>query len=231
MAKEDKKQKKVTKADQDKKGKSAKSGKKKEAAKDKAQPIPKDYIPRLKKLYNKQITAALQKKFDFKNENLLPYLDKIVLNVGIGTMHQDKKLAESIAGELALITGQKPVFTKARKSISNFKLRQDMIIGCKVTLRRDRMYEFFDRLITVVIPRVRDFRGLNDRSFDGRGNYTFGIKEQIIFPEIDYDKAVRIHGMDITIATTARNDEEALELLKGFGFPFRRREGEAKDAA
>ncbi|MDP8228877.1 MAG: 50S ribosomal protein L5 [Candidatus Electryoneaceae bacterium] len=174
-------------------------------------------------MYHDRIVPDLVKRFDYKNPMLVPHLVKIVLNVGIGTLHQDPKLAESVAAELMVISGQKPVFTRARKSIANFKLRDGMIIGCRVTLRREKMYEFFDRLISIVIPRVRDFRGLNDRSFDGRGNYNFGIKEQIVFPEIDYDQVVKMHGMDITIATTARNDEEALELLKGFGFPFQRR--------
>ena len=202
------------------------SGKKKKGAVE-IQPLPADYVPRLRKLYKEQIVPALRKTFNYKNVNLVPRLDKIVLNVGLGTMHQDAKLAESVADEMTLISGQKPVFTRAKRSISNFKLRQGMVVGCRVTLRRGMMFEFFDRLISVVIPRVRDFRGLSDRSFDGRGNYTFGVKEQIIFPEIDYDKVVKIHGMDITITTTATNDEEALELLKGFGFPFRFRSQEA----
>ena len=207
----------------DKKVKQAGKGseKKKKPEKVEIPALPEGYIPRLKEMYDKQVSAALNKKFSYRNANIIPKLTKIVLNVGAGTLHQDARLAESIAEELGLISGQKPVFTKAKKSISNFKLREGMTIGCCVTLRRERMYEFFDRLITYVIPRIRDFRGLSDRSFDGRGNYTFGIKEQIIFPEIDYDKVVSIHGMDITICTTAKNDEEAKELLKGFGFPFR----------
>jgi len=201
---------------------------KKESAE--VQPKPAEYVPRLKKLYYEQIAPTLMDKFKYKNRMLIPRLDKIILNVGIGTLHQDAKLAESVAEELAIISGQKPIFTRARKSISNFKLRQGMTVGCRVTVRRERMFEFFDRLITMVIPRVRDFRGLSDRSFDGRGNYTFGVREQIIFPEIDYDRVVKMHGMDITICTTARNDEEALELLKGFGFPLRRRPA-AQEAA
>ena len=229
----------MAKTDKDQAGqKQSKTAKTKASTGKKSKPkaeikaLPKDYVPRLKKLYEEQISVALKKKFNYKNANLIPKLSKIVLNVGIGTMHSDAKLSESVADELALISGQKPVFTKAKQSISNFKLRQGMVVGCSVTLQRQRMYEFFDRLISVVIPRVRDFRGLSDRSFDGRGNYSFGVKEQIIFPEIDYDKVVNIHGMDITIATTARNDEEALELLRGFGFPIRRHPGElAKDAA
>lgn len=223
---------KQTKATKVKKTGGKVSAGKKSKKKVEPQLVPKDYVPRLLKLYNEQITVALQKKFSIKNVNLIPKLDKIVLNVGIGTMHSDAKLAESVAAELELISGQKPVFRKAKRSISNFKLRQGMVVGCMVTLRWKRMYEFFDRLITYVIPRVRDFRGLSDRSLDGRGNYSFGVKEQIIFPEIDYDKVVNIHGMDITITTTARNDEEAIELLKGFGFPFRQHPVETtKDAA
>lgn len=234
MAKKDKEQsgQKQTKAAKTKATGGKVSSGKKTKTKVESQPVPKDYVPRLLKLYNEQISAALQKKFGFKNVNLIPKLNKIVLNVGIGSMHSDAKLAESVAAELQLISGQKPVFRKAKQSISNFKLRQGMVVGCMVTLRWKRMYEFFDRLISYVIPRVRDFRGLSDRSFDGRGNYSFGVKEQIIFPEIDYDKVVNIHGMDITITTTARNDEEALELLKGFGFPIRQRSVETtKDAA
>ncbi|MBM3328641.1 MAG: 50S ribosomal protein L5 [Calditrichaeota bacterium] len=187
---------------------------------------PKGYIPRLKTLYRKQVAPDLIKRFQFANPMLAPRLEKIVLNVGVGQLHADQRYSESLQEELRLIAGQKPVLTRARKSISNFKLREGMVVGCRVTLRGDRMFEFLDRLISTAIPRIRDFRGLSDRSFDGRGNYTFGLKEQIIFHEIDYDKVVKIHGMDITISTTARTDEEALELLKGFGFPFRRR-GEA----
>lgn len=193
--------------------------------------LPKGYIPRMKKLYDEQIRKLLKDKFEYKNPMLIPKIEKIVLNVGAGTIHQEPKLAESIADELSLVTGQKPVFTKARHSISNFKLRQGMTVGCRVTLRGAQMYEFFDRLVSVVIPRIRDFRGLSEKSFDGRGNYSFGVREQIIFPEIDYDKVVKIHGMDINIATTARSDEEAFELLRGFGFPFRRRVESDQDAA
>lgn len=184
-------------------------------------PIPKDYMPRLVKKYRDQITSDLQKQFDLGNPMLVPKLEKIVLNVGDGTLHSDSKLADSVVQEIEAIAGQKPVLTRARLSISNFKLRQGMVVGCKVTLRGKIMFEFFDRLISIVIPRIRDFRGLGDKSFDGRGNYTFGVKEQIIFPEIDYDKVVQMHGMDITICTSAPNDEQAFALLKGFGFPFR----------
>jgi len=201
-------------------------------AKTAAVALPADYTPRLMKLYREQIASDLMKKFGYQNRMLLPALQKIVLNVGSGTLHQDPKLAESVSEELGVIAGQKAVFTRAHKSISNFKLRQGMVVGCRVTLRGWQMYEFLDRLISIAIPRIRDFRGLSDRSFDGRGNYTFGVKEQIIFPEIDYDKVVKIHGMDITIATSARNDEEALALISGFGFPFRRTvRGAEKEAA
>lgn len=187
--------------------------------------LPKDYRPRLYRLYRESIQQDLMKRFNLQNPMLVPRLTKIVLNVGAGTLHQDPKLAESIADELAVITGQKPVMTRARTSISNFKLRKGMVVGCRVTLRRWMMYEFLDRLISVAIPRIRDFRGLSERSFDGRGNYTFGVKEQIIFPEIDYDKVVKIHGLDITICTSAPSDEMAMALLAAFGFPFRRRAG------
>ncbi|MFN3822159.1 MAG: 50S ribosomal protein L5 [bacterium] len=179
-------------------------------------------MPRLKNIYREEIVPRLMERFGYPNVMLVPKIEKIVVNVGSGTLHQDPKLAESIQEELKLITGQKPVFTRARKAISNFKIRKGMVVGCMVTLRGDRMYEFLDRLISIAIPRIRDFRGFSDRSFDGHGNYTFGIKEQIVFHEIDYDKVVRIHGMDITISTTAPTDEEALELLRAFGFPFRR---------
>jgi large subunit ribosomal protein L5 len=219
----------------EKKGKQAGQGsekKKKKSEQVEIPALPKGYIPRLKVMYNKQVSANLSNKFNYRNVNIIPKLTKIVLNVGIGTLHQDARLAESVADELALISGQKPIFTKAKKSISNFKLREGMTIGCSVTLRRNRMFEFLDRLITYVIPRVRDFKGMSDKSFDGRGNYTFGIKEQIIFPEIDYDKVVLMHGMDLTICTTANNDEEAKELLKEFGFPFRTSSAQTgKDAA
>ncbi len=216
---------------QAKQGKAAgNKGKKGKKVAEKIPSMPTDYVPRLNSVYNEQIVPALTKQFGYSNPMLVPKLSKIVLNVGIGTMHSDTKLAESVAEEIGLVAGQKPVMTKARKSIANFKLRDGMIVGCTVTLRRERMYEFFDRLIGIVIPRIRDFRGLKDSSFDGRGNYTFGIKEQIVFPEIDYDKVVKIHGMDITIATTAQNDEEAFELMKGFGFPFIRPEPEEEAA-
>ncbi len=209
------------------KGKGKGKGKKKQA---KSEPLPAGYQPRLKTMYNDRVTSELAKQFGYKNKMLIPKLNKIVLNVGDGTLHSDSKLAESILEEMTMVSGQKPVLTRARLSISNFKLRQGMVVGCRVTLRSRMMYEFLDRLISIIIPRIRDFRGLSDRSFDGRGNYSFGVKEQIIFPEIDYDNVVKIHGMDITICTSASTDEEALALLSGFGFPFRRRLDEQEAA-
>jgi large subunit ribosomal protein L5 len=192
--------------------------------------LPKGYQPRLRTVYKEKVAPELKKQFNIKNPMLIPRLDKIVLNVGMGTLHSDAKMAESLVNELRLMTGQQPVLTRARLSISNFKLRQGMIVGCRVTLRGFRMWEFMDRLISIVIPRIRDFRGMTDRSFDGRGNYTFGIKEQIIFPEIDYDKVVKIHGMDITICTSASADEEGRAILKLLGFPFRERSTESEAA-
>jgi len=182
-----------------------------------------EYVPRLKKLYQEHIIPYMMKRFGYKNIMQVPRLEKIVVNMGVGEATQDRKLLDAAMKELALITGQKPAVRRAKRSISQFKLRKGMPIGCKVTLRRDRMYEFLDRLINVAVPRIRDFRGLSERSFDGRGNYSLGIHEQIIFPEIDYDKVERVRGMDITIVTTAKTDEEAYELLKEFGMPFRRR--------
>jgi large subunit ribosomal protein L5 len=180
-------------------------------------------VPRMKKYYADTVRPALVKHFKYSNVMMAPRLEKIVVNVGVGEASQNPKLLESVSAELAQITGMKPAVARAKKSISNFKLRQGMPIGCRVTLRRNYMYEFLDRLINIAIPRIRDFRGVSDRSFDGHGNYSLGIREQIIFPEIDYDKIEKIRGMNITIVTTAKTDEEALELLKGFGFPFRRR--------
>ncbi|MCS7228871.1 MAG: 50S ribosomal protein L5 [Candidatus Kryptonium sp.] len=181
-------------------------------------------VPRLKKLYQEVIIPEMMKKFGYKNVMQVPRLVKIVVNMGVGQATQEPKLLEMAMKELAKITGQQPVIRRAKKSISNFKLRAGMAIGCKVTLRRERMYEFLDRLINAAIPRIRDFRGLSDKSFDGRGNYTLGIKEHIIFPEINVDEVERIFGMDITIVTTAKTDEEAYELLRLFGMPFRKRE-------
>ena len=178
------------------------------------------YIPRSKALYDAEIAKAMTEKFGYKNVMEVPRIEKITLNMGVGEATQDKKKVTSAAEEMELIAGQKPVITKARKSIAQFKLREGMPIGAKVTLRRERMYEFLDRLINIALPRVRDFRGLNPKSFDGRGNYAFGIKEQIIFPEINYDRIDKVRGMDIIVTTTAKTDDEARELLRLFGFPF-----------
>ncbi len=191
---------------------------------------PKDYTPRLKSDYEDRIVPAMIEKFGYKNRLEVPKLDKIVINMGVGEATQDKKKVEAAAAEMQAISGQKPVITKAKKSIAQFKLREGMPIGAKVTLRRDRMFEFLDRLVTVALPRVRDFRGLNPKSFDGRGNYAMGLKEQIIFPEINYDQIDKVRGMDIIVTTTAKTDEEARELLRLFNFPFPRDE-EQKQAA
>jgi large subunit ribosomal protein L5 len=177
--------------------------------------------PRLRIVFDKEVRQKLTEQFHYKNAMQVPVLDKIVLNMGIGEAVNDRKKVEQAAADLALIAGQKPVITKSRKSIATYKLRDGQAIGCKVTLRKARMYEFIDRLITIALPRVRDFRGLNPKSFDGRGNYSLGIKEHIIFPEIDYDKVSDVWGMDITVCTTASTDEEARALLAAFNFPFR----------
>jgi large subunit ribosomal protein L5 len=188
----------------------------------KAERAPEPRVPaRLKVQFDEAIRGKLAEQFGYKNRFQLPVLDKIVINMGIGEGVADRKKVESAAADLALIAGQKAVITKARKSIATYKLRDGQAIGCKVTLRKARMYEFLDRLINIALPRVRDFRGLSPKSFDGRGNYTLGIKEHIVFPEIDYDKAADIWGMDITVCTTARNDDEARALLTAFNFPFR----------
>jgi len=179
------------------------------------------YTPRMKKHYDDVVREALTKQFGYKNALEVPVIEKIVLNMGVGEAVNDTKKVTSAANDLSLIAGQKPVVTRARKAISTFKVRENMPIGAKVTLRKTRMYEFLDRLITVALPRVRDFRGLNPKSFDGRGNYALGIKEHIVFPEIDYDKAESILGMDVIVCTTAKSDEEARALLKAFNFPFR----------
>jgi len=176
---------------------------------------------RLKVQFEEQIRKKLSEQFGYKNRLEVPVLDKIVINMGIGEGVADRKKVDGAAADLGLISGQKAVVTKARKSIATYKLRAGQAIGCKVTLRKARMYEFLDRLINIALPRVRDFRGLNPKSFDGRGNYTLGIKEHIVFPEIDYDKATDIWGMDITVCTTAHNDDEARALLTAFNFPFR----------
>lgn len=179
---------------------------------------------RLKVKYLKEIVPKLKEQLGYKNVMQVPKLEKIVINMGVGEAVQDPKILEEAVKDLETITGQKPSIRAAKKSISNFKLREGMKIGAKVTLRRERMYEFLDRLITIALPRVRDFRGVSDKSFDGRGNYTLGIKEQIIFPEINVDKVNRILGMDITFVTTAKTDKEAYELLSAFGMPFRKKE-------
>ncbi len=179
------------------------------------------YVPRLKTHYVDVVRAAMSNEFKYANPMSVPGLEKVVLNMGIGEATADRKKVEQAARDMTLIAGQKPVMTKARKSIAGFKLRDNMAIGCKVTLRKARMYEFLDRLVTIALPRVKDFRGLNPKSFDGRGNYALGIKEHIIFPEIDYDKVEQIWGMDIIVCTTAKTDEEARALLKQFNFPFR----------
>jgi len=175
---------------------------------------------RLQEHYVKTVREALTKEFSYKNAFEVPKLDKIVINMGVGEAVNDRKAVDGAAAELAAITGQKPVVIKSRKSIATFKLREGMAIGTKVTLRRDRMYEFIDRLINIALPRVRDFRGLNGKSFDGHGNYAMGLKEQLVFPEIDYDKVDQVRGMDIIICTTAKTDAEAKALLRAFDFPF-----------
>jgi len=183
--------------------------------------LPKDYVARLKKLYREDIVPKLLKEFGYKNALEVPRIDKIVLNMGVGEAVNDTKKVAAAAADLALIAGQKPIVTRARKAISTFKVRENMPIGAKVTLRQARMYEFLDRLVTVALPRVRDFRGLDPKSFDGRGNYALGVKEHIIFPEIDYDKTEAMLGMDIVVCTTAKTDAEARALLRAFNFPFR----------
>jgi len=177
--------------------------------------------PNVRQLYEEKAVPELRKKFGYKNIMEVPRLEKIVVNMGVGDAITDIKILEAAVKDLAMVTGQAPVITKARKSIAGFKLREGVSVGCFVTLRGDRMYEFFDRLINVAVPRIRDFRGLNPKSFDGRGNYSFGVKEQIIFPEIDYDKIMKVMGMDITFVTTAKTDEEARELITLLGVPLR----------
>ena len=179
------------------------------------------YIPRLKQHYNDVLKDALVKEFGYANRMQVPRLDKVVLNMGVGEAVSDSKKVQAAAADLGRIAGQKPVITRARKSIATYKLREGMSIGAKVTLRKNRMYEFVDRLVNIALPRVRDFRGLNPKSFDGRGNYAIGLKEHIIFPEIDYDKVEDVLGMDIIVCTTASTDDEARALLKGLNFPFR----------
>jgi len=181
----------------------------------------KPYEPRLSAIYRDEIRAMMKEKFGYKNEMQIPRIDKVVLNMGLGEGVSDKKKVEAAINELELISGQKPLPTKSKKSIAGFKLRDGMVIGAKVTLRRDKMYEFIDRLVNIALPRTRDFRGLNGKSFDGNGNYAMGLKEHIVFPEIDYDKVDQVRGMDIVVQTSARTDEEAKALLAAFSFPFR----------
>ncbi len=184
-------------------------------------PKPADYEPRLKLRYKSEIKKSLREQFGYTNDMQIPRLDKIVINMGVGEATADSKKLQSAIAALTQIAGQKPVATKARKSIAAFKLREGMSIGCKVTLRRDQMYEFLDRLVTIALPRMKDFRGLNGKSFDGRGNYAMGLKEHIVFPEINYDEIDQVWGMDIVVCTTARTNDEARALLKEFDFPFR----------
>jgi large subunit ribosomal protein L5 len=192
-----------------------------DAPKAKTPRVASDYVARLRTHYEKVVREQLSKQFEYKNPMQVPMITKVVLNMGIGEGVADRKKVDQAAGDLTLIAGQKPVITKSRKSIANYKLRDGQAIGCKVTLRKTRMYDFLDRLVNIALPRVRDFRGLNPTSFDGRGNYSLGVKEHIIFPEIDFDKVVDSWGMDITVCTNARNDEEARALLAAFNFPFR----------
>ena len=179
-------------------------------------------MSRLRDEYDNRIVDALMKKFGYKNKMQVPKLDKIVVNMGVGEAKENAKILEAAANDLEIITGQKAVLTKAKNSIANFKIREGMAIGCKVTLRGEKMYEFLDRLVNLALPRVRDFRGVNPNSFDGRGNYALGIKEQVIFPEIEYDKVDKVRGMDVIFVTTAKTDEEARELLTQFGMPYAR---------
>ena len=189
------------------------------------------YKARMQARYDDVIVKAMTEKFGYKNALEVPRLEKIVLNMGVGEATQDKKKVEQAASEMELIAGQKPVITKAKKSIAQFKLREGMPIGVKVTLRGDRMYEFVDRLVTIALPRVRDFRGVPKKSFDGRGNYAMGLKEQLVFPEINYDRIEKVRGMDIIVTTTAKTDDEARELLRLFNFPFPQVEDAQKEAA
>jgi large subunit ribosomal protein L5 len=203
---------------EEKKNDKEKKGKK---ASDASAQVEEGYVPRLLVRYREEVVPALHSRFGYGNVCRVPRLKKIVVNMGLGDGIKDAKLMDAAVEDLMTITGQRPVITKAKKSVATFKIRKGMSVGCKVTLRGARMYEFFDRLVNVAIPRIRDFRGLSSDSFDGHGNYTFGIREQIVFPEIDYDKVVKIRGMDITLQTSAETDEEALDLLKSLGFPFK----------
>jgi large subunit ribosomal protein L5 len=215
---------KEAKAGSAKGAKPAKKAKKSDGAEQAAAPAaarPKDYRPRMKLHYEKVVREALTKKFEYKNPMQVPKLEKVVLNMGVGEGVADRKKVDSAAGDLTMIAGQHAVQTRSRKALATYKLREGMAIGCKVTLRGDRMFEFLDRFITIALPRVKDFRGLNPKSFDGRGNYACGLKEHIVFPEIDYDKVDQIWGLDVIVCTSAATDDEARELLRGFNFPFR----------
>ncbi len=203
-------------------GKSKDKAKSKEKKAASAAIAPKDYVPRIKGIYQEKVIPAMMKEFGYKNAMQVPRIERIVVNVGMGEAVQNVKLLESAASELEQITGQKPVLTRAKKAIAGFKLREGIPIGTKVTLRGTRMLEFFDRLVSVALPRIRDFRGISPKAFDGRGNYTLGLKEQLTFPEIKYDDIASIHGMDITFVTTARRNEEAKSLLSLLGMPFRK---------
>jgi large subunit ribosomal protein L5 len=206
----------MAKEKKDKKGQAAEPARPPEAARHSAKET-----PRLKSRFRQEIAPVLMKEFDFKNPMAVPHLHKIVVNVGVGEATQNAKVLDPVSNELGLITGQKPVITRAKKSIAAFKVREGQSIGAMVTLRGDRMYEFFDRLVNVVLPRVRDFRGVSTKSFDGRGNYTLGLHDQLIFPEIDYAKVDKLKGMNVTIVTTARSDDQARALLRHLGMPFR----------
>ncbi|WP_420394738.1 50S ribosomal protein L5 [Acuticoccus sp.] len=183
--------------------------------------LPQGYEPRFVKLYREKVVPGLMEKFAYKNPMMVPRVDKVVLNMGVGEAVADSRKVQSALRDLALIAGQQPVVTRAKNSIANFKVRENMPLGCKVTLRRQRMYEFLDRFVTIALPRVKDFRGLNPKSFDGRGNFATGMKEHLVFPEIVYDKVDQVWGMDIIVTTTARTDDEAREMLRLFNFPFR----------
>ncbi len=203
------------------KGRDGKGAPKGEKAAAPPAPRPKDYRPRMKTHYEKVVREEMTKQFGYKNVMQIPRIDKIVLNMGVGEAVNDRKKVDSAAKDLGMIAGQRAVITRARKSIATYKVRDDMAIGAKVTLRGDRMYEFVDRLVTIALPRVKDFRGLNPKSFDGRGNFAMGLREHIVFPEIDYDQVDEVWGMDVIVCTTAKSDDEARALLRGFNFPFR----------
>jgi large subunit ribosomal protein L5 len=211
-----------SKAQKEPKEKVEQEPKEKKPKKEKAKEVQKKSVPRLKEKYRQKILPAIMKEFSFSNPMQVPRIEKILVNMGVGGAVADRKILDAAMDDLAIITGQRPKITKAKKSIAGFKIRTGFPVGCMVTLRGNRMYEFLDRLLSCALPRIRDFRGFSPRSFDGHGNYTFGVDEQLIFPEIDYDKVVKILGMDITFVTTAKDDDQGFALLKQFGFPFRR---------